>query len=153
MEAQTKIVNALTEEPIVFEVKPIRIGLTKLLVRLRLVRSSRTFTIYPATAGMLEQMAEYSEDIKVSDIETIGDAVAIFSVHSMNLYRFIAVAILRVNGGSVGRVRVELLAKYFHRNLTAKAADALLSAVATKTDIGFFLSILKSVAPKIKSEE
>ena len=153
MEAQENIVKALTEEPIIFEVKPIRVGLRKLLVRLRLVKKTRTFIIYPATAGMLEQMAEYSEGIKLKDIETIGDGIALFSEHSMKLYRFLAVAILRVNGGPVARVRVELLANYFHKNFSAKAAESLLSVVISKTDIGFFLSILKSVAQKGKPEE
>lgn len=152
MEAQIQIVKAITEEPIVFEVTPVRTGIKKLLIRLKLMKAAKRFTIYPATAGMIEQMAEYSNRINVPEIEMVGDAMNVFSKSSMDVYMYIAIAILRDNTGPVARFKIECLAKWLKDNLSAKATTSLMEVVIKSTDIAFFLSIMNSIAPKREKE-
>ena len=153
MEAQSQIVKAITEEPIVFEVTPVRTGIKKLLVRLKLMKAARRFTIYPATAGMIEQMAEYSNRINVPEVEMVGDAMNVFSKSSKDVYMYIAISILRDNTGPVAKFKVERLAKWLKGNLSAKATTSLMEVVIKSTDIAFFLSIMNSIAPKTKAKK
>lgn len=151
-EIAKEIAKAITEEPIVFEITPRRSFPLSMLARLGIIKKVRQFSIYPATLGMINQMAEYSENMIIGGVATINEALSSVNQNSMDLCRFLAVAILRTNG-PIARIRINLLARFLHRNLTSKNLSALLDAVVKQSDVAFFLSIMASVGKKQAKEK
>jgi len=147
-----QVAKTLTEEPIQFEVRPRRVGLMKMIERLRILKKTRSFSIYPATLGMLEEMAAHGEKVNIGDISGIGEAISSASKNGMHVCRFLAVAILR-DKGPIAKIRLEILARFLHQNLTSKSLAALVDVVIKQTDIAFFLSIMKSVESKKRIEK
>lgn len=147
-----QVAKTLTEEPIQFEIRPRRAGLMKVLERLRILKKTRSFSIYPATLGMLEEMAANGEKVNIGDISGIGEAISSASKNGLHVCRFLAVAILR-DKGPIAKVRVEILARFLHQNLTSKSLASLVDVVIKQTDIAFFLSIMKSIENKDGKEK
>ena len=147
-EVSKNIVTVITEEPIVFEVA-LRLSFFKeVLAKVGLASRVRRFSIRPATLEVIHGMNEYLENVNVGEVTSISEAFGEVDSNSMDTCRFLAVAIER----TPDRKKVDKLATFLYKNITAKGLSTLKDVVIKQSDVAFFLSTMVLVARKPREE-